>query len=94
MFQANILVDKDGAAWIAGLGNTSILPHSTARTVREGRTSTDRLPHSRTPEPTWPGRSPNLTDPTQPTKADDVCAFGAMAWEVQTESLVQNCSVC
>lgn len=34
--QANILVDKDGTARIAGLGNAYILPHSAARTM-EGR---------------------------------------------------------
>ena len=41
MFQVNILVHKDGTAWIAGLGNMSTLPHPTARTV-EGRTAKSR----------------------------------------------------
>ena len=41
MFQVNILVDKNGTAWIAGLGNVSTLPHPTTRTV-EGRTTKAR----------------------------------------------------
>ena len=89
MSQANILVDKDGAPRIAGLGNASILPHSTVRTV-EFRASAERLPSSRVPVLTWPVESPNRTDPAPPTKASDMHAFGVIAWEVRTDSFVRR----
>ena len=85
--QANILVDKDGTAWIAGLGNTFILPRPTAGTVPENRTGTIRLSRSHAPGWTWPRMSPDRTDPAHPTKADDMYAFGVLAWEVRTGSI-------
>lgn len=90
MCQTNILIDGGGAAWVAGLGNMSIAK----TTVSEGRADADRLSRSHAPKLTWPGGSPNTTDPTQPTKAGDMYAFGIMAWEVQTDSLIQHRSTC
>ena len=91
MRQANILVEKDGAVRIAGLGDASILSHAMTRVV-EGGTHTDRLPRH-TPRFTWLRKSPNLTDSTHPTKAGDMYAFGVVAWEVRTDSFVRKYSV-
>lgn len=90
MSQANILVDKDGNTRIAGLGNPTTFPHSPALTTG-GRVSTDRLSRNRAPEMTRPGASQNLTDPTYPTKAGDMYAFGVLAWEVGAGSFVHCC---
>ena len=78
--QSNILVDKDGTPRIAGLGNAFILP--------QGKMSTDRLSRSRAPELAGLGASSNLANPTHPTKASDMYAFGVMAFEVWTDSSV------
>ena len=43
--------------------------------------STDRLSRSRAPELAGAGTS-NLVDPTHPTQASDMYAFGVMAFEV------------
>ena len=88
MCQTNILIDGGGAAWVAGLGNTSI-----AKTVPDGRASVGRLSRGHAPELTWPGGSQNTIDPTQPTKAGDMYSFGIMAWEVRTDSLIQHHSI-
>ncbi|KAF9779523.1 kinase-like domain-containing protein [Thelephora terrestris] len=71
---AHVLVDKDGAAHISGLGNAYILPHSTAWAA-EGGMGADRL---------GPGLAPDVTDSTQPAEASDVYAFGVMAFEILT----------
>jgi len=84
--QANILVDKDTVR-IAGLGNATIPPRSAAWTV-EGETSTAKLPHGHAPELARPETLPDLTNPTHPTKAEDMCAFGVVSWEVWTLSSV------
>ena len=80
------MVDKDGTARIAGLGNASIL-HSTAGTVKGG-TSSDRLYRGRAPELACPGMFSDLPESIHPTKASDMFAFGVMAWEVWAETLV------
>ncbi|KAF9651178.1 kinase-like protein [Thelephora ganbajun] len=77
---ANILVDKGNTVYIAGLGNTYILPHSAAWTA-EGRTRTGRLSRSLAPELAGLGTSPDVPDSTHPTKASDMYAFGVMAFE-------------
>lgn len=76
------MVDKDGTPQIAGLGNTSIIPHSAAWTV-DDRTSADRLSHGCAPELAWPPKPSDLTGPVHPTVVDDMYAFGVMAWEVR-----------
>jgi serine/threonine protein kinase len=83
--QANILVDENGTALIAGLGSASVLSHSAGPTA-EGRTSAGRLSRSDAPEVV---RGSSL-----PTKASDMYAFGVMTWEVRVDLFVWNCSVC
>ena len=87
--QANILVDKDGVARIAGLGSACILPHLTARSV-EVRAGVDRLTRIRPPELAWPGVSPYPAEPPLPTKAGDMYSFGVVAWEVRSRLLDVN----
>lgn len=83
--QTNILVNRDGTIRIAGLGNASILRHSTALTV-ESRTSAGRPLRSPAPGMAGPGMSADMTDATHTTKADDVYHFGVMAFEVRKNS--------
>lgn len=78
--QTNILVGKDGALRIGGLGNVYILPHSAAWAVEDG-VSTDRLFRSRAVAGL--GLSPNVSDSVQPTKTGDVYSFGVLAFEVR-----------
>ena len=82
--QRNILVDKDGTLRIAGLGNAYILPHSTAFEAECG-VGTGGLPRGRI-ELAWSEMTSNVTDSTQPTKANDMYSFGVMAFEVRTNS--------
>jgi hypothetical protein len=84
-YQANILVDKKGAALVAGLGSASIPSHSAGRTA-EDMTSAGGLSRSDAPEVV---RGSSL-----PTKASDMYAFGLMAWEVRVGSFTRHCSVC
>jgi len=86
------LVDKDGAARIAGLSNVSGLPCSTIWTG-EGAAGTDRLSRSLAPELACSGIPPNLTEPSHPTKASDMYAFGVTAWEVGTGPLIWRRSI-
>ena len=84
--QANILVDKDGAPRIGGLGNAFILPNPAARTA-EDRMGTNRLSCACAPELIVPGTSWDATDPKPRTKASDMYAFGVMAFEVWTDTV-------
>lgn len=70
------MVGKDGVVHIAGLGNASSAGLA-------ARTSTNRLSRGHARELTWPGTSQNPTEPTRPTKASDMYAFGVVAWEVR-----------
>ena len=83
MVQSNILVDKDGAPHVAGLGNGHIPSHPVGRT---GSTAAKRISRSCQPESNWPGVSPRITGATHPTTAGDAYAFGVMVFEVR-ESL-------
>lgn len=93
MCKTNILVDSDGTAQIAGLGNASILPHSILAGTVESNARSDRLSRAHAPELICPRALPNLTEPTRPTKASDMYAFGVMAWEVRVDSFVRCRSV-
>jgi len=83
--QANILIDKDGASRIGGLGNAFTLPNPAAQIV-EGRMGTNRLSRACAPELTVPGASRDVTDPKPRTKASDMYAFGVMTFEVWTDT--------
>ena len=80
--QTNVLVDKDGAPHLAGLGNAYILPGSTAW-IMEGGAVIDRV-HA--PEPAVPGMSPAEAEAAHPSKVSDVHDFGLMAFEVRMDS--------
>ena len=65
----------------------SILSYSTAGTADDRTTPIDTLVN--TPELAWSGILLDLTDPTHPTTADDMYAFGVVAWEVRTDYSVR-----
>ena len=90
--QANILIDKDGAPRIGGLGNAFTLPNPAAQIV-EGRMGTNRFSRACAPELTVPGASRDATDPKPRTKASDMYAFGVMTFEVWTDTFVWYFSV-
>ena len=84
-YQANILVDKKGAALVAGLGSASIPSHSAGRTA-EDMTIAGRLSRGDAPEV--------VCGSSLPTRVSDMYAFGVMVWEVRVDSFTRHCSVC
>lgn len=79
MSQANVLVDKEGAPHLAGLGNAYIPLHSTIWML-EDRMGTE---HAYAPELTAPETLLDWTDSAHSTKAINMYAFGVMAFEVR-----------
>lgn len=77
-----ILANKDGTPHIAGLGNAYLLPYSSARTLRS---STELPSDGRAPESSWPGMSLGATSSACLTKANGMCAFGVVIFEVWRE---------
>ena len=86
-------MDKDGTPRIAGFGNTYILSRSTTSKA-EGGTNINRLSRSRRPESTRRGISSSGIGVTHPTKADDMLAFGFVAFEVRIDSFAWHLPVC
>ena len=79
--QSNILIDENGTPHLAGLGNSYILPMSSARSGEGAGEDTDQVSH-RGAELAIQESTPSATSSTHPTKADDIAAFGFMAFEV------------
>ena len=73
------MVDGNGIPHIAGLGNACVLPRSRSWTP-QGETAADPLYFNDSHELTWPVTPSNTLD--VPTKADNIYAFGVIAYEV------------
>ena len=73
MSQPDILIDEDGTPHLAGLGNAYILPNFSAWSGED----TDKTYHQAAELARQDFTS------MHPTKADDMAAFGFMAFEVQ-----------
>jgi hypothetical protein len=74
-------------AHAGGLGNVSILSHSTPWSL-EGGISAGRVPRSCAPESISPKQQEGAPDPSLPAKTNDMYGFGVIAWEVRTGSFV------
>ena len=79
----NILVDKEGIPYIAGLGNAYITPRSPSRAV-EGGTKTNRVSREGSTELSQLGATFSVAG--VPIKAIDMYSFGVTAYEVRSDS--------